>query len=289
MGYKKKHKSFKKKPSGDRTFEKDPVKAKKHLGQHFLKDEGIAKRIADTLSLEGYQNVLEIGPGTGVLTKYLLEQEIHLLALDLDTESIAYLKQFFVLEKGKDFHPKSRFQVLEADFLKEDLHTHFGQDPFAITGNFPYNISTQIVFKMLDYKEQVPEFTGMFQKEVAQRICAPHGNKTYGILSVLTQAYYKAEYLFTVPPSVFSPPPKVDSGVLRLKRRDNLDIGCDPKRFTQVVKLAFNLRRKTLRNSLKTLGLPKSLTEDTIFDRRPEQISVPEFIALVKKIEDGTV
>ena len=288
MGYKNKNT---KKADFNKSKKKynEPVKAKKYLGQHFLKDEGIARDIANTLSFKGYKKVLEIGPGTGVLTKYLLEKEIDLLAMDLDSESIQYLNQYFILEKGQDFHPKSTFKVLEADFLKEDLQKHYGSEEFAITGNFPYNISTQIVFAMLDHKEQIPEFSGMFQKEVAQRICAPHGSKTYGILSVLIQAYYHAEYLFTVPPTVFNPPPKVESGVLVLRRKDSLDIGCNPVLFKRVVKAAFNLRRKTLRNSLKTLELSQNLKEDTIFDLRPEQISVSDFIALTKKIENDSL
>lgn len=266
-----------------------PVKAKKHLGQHFLKDEAIAKQIAETLTYNGYNKVLEIGPGTGVLTKYILENNVDLIAMDLDTESIAYLNQNFLLEHPGLIQRKGNFIVLETDFLQQDLTSHFGDEQFAITGNFPYNISTQIVFKMLENKEQVPEFTGMFQKEVAARICAKEGNKTYGILSVLAQAFYDAEYLFTVPPSVFDPPPKVDSGVLRLTRKKNLDLGCDEKLLWRTVKLAFNQRRKTLRNSLKTFELSNSLKENAIFDRRPEQLSVSDFIGLTLLIENDTV
>lgn len=266
-----------------------PVKAKKHLGQHFLKDEAIAQQIAETLTYNGYQKVLEIGPGTGVLTKYILENNVDLIAMDLDTESIAYLNQNFLLEHPNLIQRKGNFTVLESDFLQQDLKTHFGNEQFAITGNFPYNISTQIVFKMLENKEQVPEFTGMFQKEVAARICAKEGNKTYGILSVLAQAFYDAEYLFTVPPSVFDPPPKVDSGVLRLTRKKNLDLGCDEKLLRRTVKSAFNQRRKTLRNSLKTFELSDSLKENAIFDRRPEQLSVLDFIGLTQLIENDTV
>ncbi|NJB71791.1 16S rRNA (adenine1518-N6/adenine1519-N6)-dimethyltransferase [Saonia flava] len=269
--------------------EESPVRAKKHLGQHFLKDEKIAKNIADTLSLSKYKNVLEIGPGTGVLTKYLLAHDIDLVAMDLDEESIIYLNHSFSLEHPETMNRKGTFKVLEADFLKYDLSTLFGNEQFAITGNFPYNISTQIVFKMLEMRKQVPEFTGMFQKEVAQRICEKEGSKAYGILSVFVQAFYDAEYLFTVPPSVFEPPPKVHSGVLRLTRKENHDIDCDEKLFFKVVKTAFNQRRKTLRNSLKTFGLSNVLKEDAIFDQRPEQLSVSDFIALTKKIEHDTV
>jgi 16S rRNA (adenine1518-N6/adenine1519-N6)-dimethyltransferase len=175
--------------------------------------------------------------------------------------------------------------VLETDFLQHDLSDVYGDCEFAIIGNYPYNISTQIVFKMLDYRNQVLEFGGMFQKEVAQRICAPHGSKTYGILSVLAQAYYDAEYLFTVPPGAFNPPPKVHSGVLILKRKDNFNqLGCSYKKLKQVVKLAFGQRRKTLRNSLKSLQLDDDIRESEIMSRRPEQISVEEFIGLTKQI-----
>ncbi|MRX63655.1 16S rRNA (adenine(1518)-N(6)/adenine(1519)-N(6))-dimethyltransferase RsmA [Maribacter luteus] len=287
----------KKKKKGSKPYKKDskyrkdngPVKAKKHLGQHFLKDEDIAKQIADTLTLDGYRNVLEIGPGTGVLTKYLLQNEIDLVAMDLDSESIVYLNQNFPLEHPEILGNNNSFKVLEADFLKYDLSTLFGSEPFAITGNFPYNISTQIVFKMLEWRHQIPEFTGMFQKEVAERICAKEGNKTYGILSVFTQAHYNAEYLFTVSPEVFDPPPKVLSGVLRLTRKENHDLDCDEKLFFRIVKTAFNQRRKTLRNSLKTFELSNILKEDTIFDQRPEQLAVADFIGLAKKIANDTV
>ncbi|WP_289037275.1 16S rRNA (adenine(1518)-N(6)/adenine(1519)-N(6))-dimethyltransferase RsmA [Zobellia russellii] len=264
--------------------EDSPVKAKKHLGQHFLKDEEIAQKIAETLSLDGYRNVVEIGPGTGVLTKYLLLQDINLVAMDLDADSIVYLNHSFPLEHPKAMAGKSTLQVIEADFLKYDLTEIFGDEQFAITGNFPYNISTQIVFKMLEMKAQVPEFSGMFQKEVAKRICEGEGNKTYGILSVLVQAYYDAEYLFTVSPQVFDPPPKVQSGVLRLVRKKNFTLDCDEKLFFRVVKAAFNQRRKTIRNSLKVFDLSPELRGDIIFDQRPEQLSVADFVALTKKI-----
>lgn len=271
------------------TSQNSPVKAKKFLGQHFLKDETIAQQIADTLSLENYNKVIEIGPGTGVLTKYLLSKDIDLVAMDLDADSIIYLNHSFTLEHSKTMQGKSTLKVIEADFLNYDLHTLFGSNQFAITGNFPYNISTQIVFKMLEYRNQVPEFTGMFQKEVAKRICATEGNKTYGILSVLVQAFYNAEYLFTVPPHVFDPPPKVQSGVLRLSRKPDYQIDCEEKLLFKVVKTAFNQRRKTLRNSLKSLALSDNLKEDAIFDQRPEQLSVTDFITLTKKIADDTV
>ena len=257
-----------------------PVRAKKHLGQHFLHDESIAKKIADTLTLSNYTNVLEIGPGMGVLTKYIIEKPVQVVAMDLDSDSIAYLKENY---------PVDQLNILEADFLKYDLRNLFGDASFAITGNFPYNISSQIVFKALEWRDQIPEFTGMFQKEVAQRICETEGSKAYGILSVLTQAFYHAEYLFTVKPGVFNPPPKVDSGVLRLRRKENYHLDCDEKLLFRVVKSAFGQRRKTLRNSLKTLQLSDKLKEDTIFAQRPEQLSVSAFINLTQKIQDDAI
>ena len=284
----KKKKEYFKKNKAERRSD-SPVKAKKHLGQHFLTDEPIVQQIAETLTHKGYTNVIEIGPGTGVLTKYILKHNLDLIAMDLDRESIAYLNQNFLLEHPELLNRKGSFTVVEADFLKQDLSTIFGAEQYAITGNFPYNISTQIVFKTLENKERIPEFTGMFQKEVAQRICSKEGSKAYGILSVLTQAYYTAEYLFTVPPTVFNPPPKVDSGVLRLTRKENLDIGVDEKLLYRVVKAVFNQRRKTIRNSLKTFELSDNLKEDPIFDKRPEQLAVADFVALTKKIANDTV
>ena len=271
-------------PSTSRRVDRG-VRAKKHLGQHFLKDEAVAQKIGDTLTLNGYNKVLEIGPGTGVLTKYILEKDITLLAMDLDKESIEYLNTHFKFEH-RDIGGDDRFKVIETDFLKHNLDTVFPNEPFAITGNFPYNISTQIVFKMLENKDRIPEFTGMFQKEVAQRICEKEGSKTYGILSVLAQAFYDAQYLFTVPPEVFNPPPKVDSGVLRLTRKDNYqDLGCDPKMLKKVVKMAFQQRRKTLRNSLKSLGLSERFRKSVILSKRPEQLSVNLFVELTNKIQ----
>ncbi|SDW21743.1 16S rRNA (adenine1518-N6/adenine1519-N6)-dimethyltransferase [Lutibacter oricola] len=256
------------------------VRAKKHLGQHFLKDENIAKKIGDTLTERGYKNVLEIGPGMGVLTKYLLEKSYTTHVIEIDTESVEYLKAHYLNLADR---------IISKDFLKINLKDYFSDEQLAITGNFPYNISTQIVFKALENKEQIPEFTGMFQKEVAQRICEKPGTKAYGILSVLTQAFYHAEYLFTVPPSVFNPPPKVDSGVLRLIRKEDFSLPVDEKMFYRVVKTAFQQRRKTLRNSLKTFNLSDSLREDSIFAQRPEQLSVQEFISLTSKIEKDVV
>ena len=206
--------------------------------------------------------------------------------MDLDRESIYYLQNSFALEHPEV--PVKDFEILEADFLKADLSTLFKGEPFAITGNFPYNISTQIVFKAIENRDLVPEFTGMFQKEVAKRICEKEGSKTYGILSVFTQAYFEAEYLFTVPPTVFNPPPKVESGVLRLIRKEDYSLPVEEKLFFKVVKTAFNQRRKTLRNSLKTFQLSDSLKEDSIFGQRPEQLSVnPIFRTYPKNSRDA--
>lgn len=290
MSKKKKKYTSNFKKEGKKSWQDDsPVKAKKYLGQHFLKDEGIAQKIADTVTLNGYKNVIEVGPGTGVLTKYLLQREMNLVAMDLDTESIDYLNTSFELEHPEIISRKGTFNVLEANFLKYDLNSLFNGEQFCITGNFPYNISTQIVFKMLEMREFIPEFSGMFQKEVAARICEKEGSKVYGILSVFVQTFYDAEYLFTVPPEVFNPPPKVHSGVLRLVRKENHQLDCDEKLFFRVVKTAFNQRRKTLRNSLKTFELSDVLKEDVIFDQRPEQLSVSDFISLTKKIANDTV
>lgn len=255
------------------------VKAKKHLGQHFLTDENIAKKIADTLTLNGYQKILEIGPGMGVLTKYLLEKPIETYVIEIDSESVEYLKIQYL---------KLRENIIAQDFLKYNINEVFQNKSFAIIGNFPYNISTQIVFKMLEFRHQIPEFSGMFQKEVAERICEKEGSKTYGILSVLVQAFYHAEYLFTVNENVFNPPPKVKSGVMRLIRKENYTLPCNEKLFFSVVKQAFNQRRKTLRNSLKSFINSDNLKEDSIFDFRPEQLSVEQFVELTQKIEaDG--
>ncbi len=262
-----------------------PVKAKKHLGQHFLNDESVAERIGNTLTEVGYSNIVEIGPGTGVLTKYILKKDFNLIALDLDTESIEYLNTHFSLEHNNAINKMSSFKIKEADFLKVDLSTLFNREPFAITGNFPYNISSQIVFKAIENRHLVPEFTGMFQKEVAKRICEKEGSKAYGIISVITQAFYEAEYLFTVPPEVFNPPPKVDSGVLRLIRKDADTLPCDEKLFIRIVKLCFNQRRKTIRNGLKSMGLPEEVTSNEMFRKRPEQLSVDAFFELTNLVE----
>lgn len=271
------------------THSQTGVAAKKHLGQHFLKDPQVAYKIANTLKKPEISRVLEIGPGTGVLTRFLMEQPYEIIAVELDRESVRYLREVFPLEVQEQKHPKARLEILEADFLSLDLRALFQGQEFAITGNFPYNISTQIVFRLLEFRERIPEFSGMFQKEVAERICSTGGSKVYGILSVLVQAYYEAEYLFTVPPEVFDPPPKVESGVIRLLRKQHTIADCDEQLFFKVVKAAFNQRRKTLRNSLKSLQLSDNLREDTIFERRPEQLTVSDFIALTKKIQDDTL
>lgn len=209
--------------------------------------------------------------------------------MELDRDSVAYLQRQFPLDQSELFESGVRFDIIEADFLKYDLDSLFPGHPFAIVGNFPYNISTQIVFKLLEYRQRIPEFAGMFQKEVAERICEKEGSKTYGILSVLVQAFYQAEYLFTVGPEVFVPPPKVASGVLRLVRKEVFELECDETLFFRVVKTAFNQRRKTLRNSLKVFDLSDNLKEDAIFDRRPEQMAVADFIALTSKIANDTL
>ena len=256
------------------------VKAKKHLGQHFLKDEQIAKDIADTLTEKNYTKVLEIGPGMGMLTKYLLDKDFTTHVIEIDTESVAYLQNTYL-----NLAPR----IISEDFLKINISDFFKAEPFAIIGNFPYNISTQIVFKTLENRHQIPEFSGMFQKEVAERIAEKEGSKKYGILSVLAQAFYDIEYLFTVPPTVFDPPPKVDSGVIRMIRKENFTLPVDEKLFFRVVKTAFGQRRKMLRSSLKTLNLSEELRQTTLFTKRPEQLSVAEFINLTLTIEKDAV
>lgn len=256
------------------------VKAKKHLGQHFLTDETIAQKIADTLSYFGYDTTLEIGPGMGVLTKYLLEKNTNVYVIEIDKESVVYLERHYAKLSGK---------IISEDFLKYNINAVFNGQQFAIIGNFPYNISSQIVFKALELRHQIPEFAGMFQKEVAQRICEKEGSKTYGILSVLVQAFYHAQYLFTVSENVFNPPPKVRSGVLKLTRKENYTLPCNEKLFFNVVKTAFNQRRKTLRNSLKSFQIPDNLKEHPIFALRPEQLSVQQFIELTQKIEANAI
>jgi len=250
------------------------VKAKKHLGQHFLKDLNIAQKIADTLSLANYKKVVEIGAGMGVLTQFLLKKDTEVYVVEIDKESVVYLEAHY---------PELRGKIIADDFLKYDIAGYL-REPFAIIGNFPYNISTQIVFKLLELRDYVPEFSGMFQKEVAERICEREGSKTYGILSVLVQAFYEATYLFTVSEGVFNPPPKVKSGVLRLVRKPNYHLDCDEALFFTIVKTAFNQRRKTLRNSLKSLLTNESLKKNSIFDKRPEQLPWQDFVFITKEI-----
>ncbi len=276
-------KKFKKEFTKNHKKQHDPnaVRAKKFLGQHFLEDESVAQRIGEALTGNGYNKVLEIGPGMGVLTKYLLDnKDFTTYVVEIDTESVDYLKANYLNLSAR---------ILEEDFLKYDVSKTFGDEQFAISGNFPYNISTQIVFKAIENRAYVPEFSGMFQKEVAKRIAEKEGSKVYGILSVLTQAFFEVSYLFTVPPSVFDPPPKVDSGVIRLIRKKDYSLPVDEKLFFRVVKTAFNQRRKMLRSSLKSLNLSDSLKEDPIFAKRPEQLSVQEFIILTQKIASNGV
>lgn len=253
------------------------VKPKKFLGQHFLKDLQVAKDIADTIDTCPDIPVLEVGPGMGVLTQYLIPKNRPLKVVELDFESVAYLKENFA-ELGDN--------IIEKDFLKMDLNSLFDGKPFVLTGNYPYNISSQIFFKMLDNKEIIPCCTGMIQKEVAERIAAKPGNKTYGILSVMIQAWYNVEYLFTVHEHVFNPPPKVKSAVIRMTRNKTQELGCNEKLFKQIVKTTFNQRRKTLRNSISPiLDKTNPLSSDPIFNKRPEQLSVEDFIELTNRVE----
>ena len=253
------------------------IKAKKHLGQHFLNDENIARDIAEGLTWEGYDRVLEIGPGMGVLTKYILQAKKNIEVVEIDTESVEYLKEYY-----QPFYPG--FKIHSEDFLKMDFSSKFDEQ-IAILGNFPYNISSQIIFKALEERYTVPEVCGMFQKEVAERIASKKGTKDYGILSVLAQAYYHCEYLFTVPEHVFTPPPKVKSGVIIMKRYRTEIEGVEQKRFFQVVKAGFGQRRKTLRNSLKALGIPEDLNDHEFLNMRAEQLSVEDFIELTKRMK----
>ena len=251
------------------------VRAKKSLGQHFLKDQKIAERIVDSLDISLAGSVLEIGPGTGVLTQYLVNIEnIEFKAAEIDTESIEYLQKNF---------PQIGENLLEGDFLKMDLDKVF-RTKFSVIGNFPYNISSQIFFKLIDHKDQVPQIVCMLQKEVAERLASPPGNKSYGILSVLLQAWYDIDYLFTVEPGSFIPPPKVKSAVISLKRNSRLSLGCDEVMFRKVVKASFNQRRKAVRNSVKQLLEGKTPPDSYLFGMRPEQLSVEEFVELTNLI-----
>lgn len=249
------------------------VKAKKFLGQHFLTDETTARRIVDSLS-GSTSSVIEIGPGMGVLTKYLIKkQDLDFHVVEIDRESVAWLHEYY-----------PTLDVIEGDFLRLDISALF-HGTFAIIGNFPYNISSQILFRVFDCRQQAVEVVGMFQKEVAERVCAGPGSKTYGILSVLLSAFYNIEYLFTVHENVFNPPPKVKSAVIRLARNGVTSLECDEKLFVQVVKAGFNQRRKTLRNALRSAGLPLDAVDGAILGKRAEQLSVSEFIHLTKAIQ----
>lgn len=248
------------------------VKAKKHLGQHFLTDENIAQNIVEGLSFEGYQNILEVGPGTGVLTKYLIERQQQVFLAEIDTESIDYLK---------DNYEKISDETFVGDFLKTDF-AFVGGEQTAIIGNFPYNISSQILFKIIDFYTLVPEMVGMFQKEVAERTAAVPRTKDYGILSVLVQAYYDVKYLFTVNENVFNPPPKVKSGVIRLTRNPKAGLEGNEALFKQIVKAGFGQRRKKLSNALKVLNIPESLKSHEFMDKRAEELSVEDFISFAK-------
>lgn len=253
------------------------VKPKKFLGQHFLKDLSIAKDIADTVDECPGLPILEVGPGMGVLTQFLMEKGREVKVVELDFESVAYLRENFPALEGN---------IIEDDFLKLKLEKLFDGRPFVLTGNYPYNISSQIFFKILDYKDLIPCCTGMIQKEVAERIAAGPGSKTYGILSILIQAWYKVEYLFTVHEHVFNPPPKVKSAVIRMTRNETKELGCNERLFKLIVKTTFNQRRKTLRNSISSIlekGNP--LSNDPVFNKRPEQLSVQEFIELTNRVE----
>lgn len=250
----------------------EKVNPKKHLGQHFLTDLNIAKRIAD--SLPDHARILELGPGTGVLTQFLEPRGVDLHLIEIDRESIPWLQTHF---------PQLDGRIHEGDFLKIDLHSLL-QPPFALIGNFPYNISSQIFFRVLDYKDSIPCVVGMVQKEVGRRITAGPGGKENGILSILLQTWYSCEYLFTVKPGVFNPPPKVDSGVVRLTRNDRKSLPIEESFFVRVVKTGFNQRRKTLRNALKSLILPEEIQGMEVLNRRAEELSVEDFIQLAQSI-----
>ena len=257
------------------------VRPKKNLGQHFLTDLNIAKAIADTVDACPEIPVLEVGPGMGVMTQYLVEKPRPFKVVEIDRESVAYLQEHF---------PRLYNNIIGGDFLRMDLHEVFDGQPFVLTGNYPYDISSQIFFKMLDNKDLIPCCTGMIQHEVALRMASQPGNKQYGILSVLIQAWYNVEYLFTVEPGVFNPPPKVQSAVIRMTRNEVTDLGCDEQLFRRVVKTVFNQRRKMLRVSLRQIfnaGHPASpgFFNDDMMTRRPEQLSIPEFVELTNKVE----
>ena len=255
------------------------VKPKKFLGQHFLTDLKVASNIADTVDACPDIPVLEVGPGMGVLTQYILKKDRPFKVVEIDRESVPYLQEHF---------PELGDNIIEADFLLLDLNTVFDGKPFVLTGNYPYNISSQIFFKMVEHKELIPCCTGMIQKEVAERMAAKPGSKTYGVLSVLIQAWYDVEYLFTVHENVFNPPPKVKSAVIRLTRNKKENLGCDEALFRRIVKTVFTMRRKMMRNGMKQIvGKDSTLLNDPIFNLRPEQLSVEDFINLTNRVKEA--
>lgn len=255
------------------------MKAKKSYGQHFLTNEEITRQIADSFTDTGaFKKVLEVGPGKGMLTKYLLEKPYDLLVVEADPDMVQYLKKHY---------PALREQILSADFLKVPLEKIFLEEPFGLIGNFPYNISSQILFKMLDYKESIPEMVGMFQKEVGERVVAKPGGKVYGVISVLVQAWYEGEYLFTVDKENFDPPPKVQSAVIRLRRKPQKNLGCDEKLFKNIVKQTFSQRRKMLRNTMKVFLKDHPMLEEPFFLQRPEKVSVEDFIQLTNRVSEA--
>lgn len=264
-----------------RPVKTDKVRPKKSLGQHFLHDQNTVKKIVDSLQVAPAPTpvgVLEIGPGMGVLTRHLLDRtDIDLKVVEIDRDSVAYLKKNFTMADR---------QIVEGDFLALDLAEFFA-GPFFIIGNFPYNISSQIFFKVLEHRDRVLQVVCMLQKEVADRLASKHGNKTYGILSVLLQAFYNIKSLFKVPPGAFTPPPKVMSAVIRLERNERTNLGCDEQLFFQVVKQGFNNRRKTLRNALKNLNLAAEVSSHSMLDKRAEQLTVDDFILLTRLIEES--
>lgn len=254
------------------------MRAKKSYGQHFLNNEYMAERIAEGLELTDlYQKVLEVGPGKGMLTKYLVKRDFELFVVEADRDMVNYQQANF---------PTLKDRIIAADFLKIRIADYFGTDSFALIGNYPYNISSQIIFKMLEHRSQIPEMVGMFQKEVADRIIAGPGSKTYGVVSVLVQAYYEGHYMFTVKPGNFNPPPKVQSAVIRLVRKENQDLGCSYKLFRRVVKQAFSQRRKMLRNTMKMFIKDTTLLKDSFFNTRPEQVSVEKFVWLTNWVQE---
>ena len=254
------------------------VKAKKHLGQHFLTDENIAKKIANSLQFSGYDKVLEVGPGMGVLTKYLLEKETETFVAEIDTESITYLKEHY---------PQLKENYFVGDFLKTNFSKIFPNEQVAVIGNFPYNISSQILFHIIENYQQIPEMAGMFQKEVAERTAAVPRTKDYGILSVMVQAYYNVKYLFTVHENVFNPPPKVKSGVISLLRNPKEGLAGNETLFKNIVKAGFNQRRKKLNNALKVLNIPEELSGHNFLNLRAEELSVQDFISFTNEWKEN--